>query len=154
MAFQLTAPMAFQTAGARHITSLQGNPRNLAEHLWKPCGPTLMEPTSWNPGATLVNLDGTLPQTTQTTPQRLWNPGGTLVQPSEPGGTLLVERWWNPPTTSPQTTPLELSWDLTSNHPGPPCSPCRTLVEPWQNPGTLVEPYLRPAPDHPGAYLG
>ena len=36
----------------------------------------------------------------------------------------------------------------------PPRSPrgtSRNLVEPWWNPGgTLVEPYLRAAPDHPG----
>ena len=38
----------------------------------------------------------------------------------------------------------------------PPRSPRRTsqnLVEPWWNPGgTLVEPYLRAAPDHPEAW--
>ena len=33
--------------------------------------------------------------------------------------------------------------------------PLQNLVEPWWNPrATLVEPYLRAAPDHPGAYLG
>ena len=90
-----------------------------------------------------------------------WNPGGTLVEPWwNPGGTL-VEPWWNCRETLPQTTPdhpaalaepcgtlvMELWWNpggilsnLTSNHPGPPRSPCR-LVEPWWNPGgTLVEP--------------
>ena len=47
---------------------------------------------------------------------------------------------------------MEPSWNLTSNHPGPPRSPCRTwwnsggtLVEPWWNPrGTL--PQRRPGP--------
>ena len=32
--------------------------------------------------------------------------------------------------------------------------PSQNLVEPWWNCGTLAEPYLRAAPDHPGAYLG
>ena len=33
--------------------------------------------------------------------------------------------------------------------------PSQNLVEPRWNPGgTLVEPYLRAAPNHPGAYLG
>ena len=44
----------------------------------------------------------------------------------------LVEPWWNPGRTL-----VERSWNLTSNHPGPPRSPRRT----WWNPGgTLVEP--------------
>ena len=64
--------------------------------------------------------------------------------------------------SSNQTTPaleeiagtlVEPSWNLTSNHPGPPCSPYlkpprppRSL-EPWWNPGgTLVKPSSNPQP--------
>ena len=58
-----------------------------------------------------------------------WNPGGTLVEPS-----------WNltsnhpGPPRSPRREP---SWNLTSNHPGPPRSLRRTR---WNSGGTLVEP--------------
>ena len=83
--------------------------------------------------------------------------------------------------SSNQTTPaleeiagtlVEPSWNLTSNQPGPPCSPGGTLVEPclkpprslepWRNPretflkpaleeigGTLVEPLWNLTSDHP-----
>ena len=84
------------------------------------------------------------PRTTPQPSQNRWNPGRTLRSTTpdhpaalaEPGGTL-VERWWNAGGTLPQKP----SWNLPSNHPGPPRSPCRT----WWNPGgTLVEPYLKP----------
>ena len=96
-------------------------------------------------------------QPPRTTPA-LVEPGGTLVEPSwnltsnHPGpqpSQNLVERWWNPRGTLPQTTPdhpaalAELGgarrtwWNaggtLVESHPGPPRSPCRT----WWN---LVEP--------------
>ena len=72
---------------------------------------------------------------------------------------------WNPGTfmepylAKPGRIVVELSWNLTSNHPGPPCSPGGALVEPslnqpgpprsprrnwWNRGGTLVEPYLKP----------
>ena len=98
-------------------------------------------------------------------PAALAEPGGSLVEPSwnltsnHPGpqpSQNLVERWWNPRGTIPQTTPdhpaalaelggtlqpsLDPRWlNLTSNHPGPPRSPRRTW---WNAGGTFVEPYL------------
>ena len=83
----------------------------------------------------------TTPQPSQNLVEPWWNPRGTLPQttPDHPALAALVEPWWNPGGTL-----VEPWWN-----------PGGTLVEPWWNPGgTLVEPYLRAAPDHPGAYLG
>ena len=144
---QFTAPMAFQTAGARHIASLQGKPRNPAEHLWNFCG-TLVEPCG-----TLVESLRNSVEPCETSPQgrsgpshsprrTSWNPGGALV---------------------------ECSWNLASNHPGPPrrtlWNPARTLVElygtlprrTWWNAGgtgTLVEPWWNPRGTLPQGHPG
>ena len=112
--------------------------------------------TWWNSGGTLVEPLWNLPQTTPGHPAPLAEIGGTLVW-WNPGGTL-VKPWWNPPR-SPRTT----WWNPGGTARNPPGTltqnttprPSQNLVEPWWNPsGTLVEPYLRAAPDHPGAYLG
>ena len=63
---------------------------------------------------------------------------GPLARPLEKTGGILVEFWRN-------------FGGILVDHPGSPRSPRRT----WWNPGgTLVDPYLRAAPDNPGAYLG
>ena len=82
-----------------------------------------------------------------------WNPGGTLVEPVEPSWSL-TSNHPGPPAALAGTA-VELSWNLTPKPPRSTPQPSQNLVEPWWNPaGTLVEPYLRAAPDHPGAYLG
>ena len=110
------------------------NPRPEHDGLVEPCClKKLLEPW-WNPR-------GTLPQTTQTTPQP-----GTLVEPSlvKPSSNpqpskKLVEPWWNPRGTLPQTTP---------DHPAL-AEPGGTMVEPCWNPGgTMVELLVEPSPDH------
>ena len=121
-------------------------PHNPQRNWWNPGG-TLLEP--WNPAK---NPCGTFLKPPQTTPQpskklvepNSWNPCGTLMEPCgtlmepwwNPGGTFveLVEPSWNPRGTLPQTTPD---------------NPAALAHR-----GTLVEPYLEAAPDHPGAYLG
>ena len=117
-------------------------------------GGTLVEP-SWNltsihPGhpAALAepgeNPRGTLPQTNPDHPAASQNlPQTTPDHPAalaEPGGTL-----------------VEPSWNLTSNHPRPSRSPCRTsdpcLKPPLTTPqpgGTLVEPSWNLTSIHPG----
>ena len=101
----------------------------------------------WNPCGIFVELCGTRLNLPMNLPRMWWNPGGTLMEPYlKPPRT--TSSWW-----------VEPSWNLTSNHPGPPRSPCRTwwnlsgtLVEPWwwshaalADRGTLVEPYFRAA---------
>ena len=58
------------------------------------------------------------------------------------------------PAIQPAIHP-SIAWRICAG--GSPCrtslNPGGTLVEPWWDP-CLVEPYLRAAPDHPGAYLG
>ena len=142
--------------GAPDHPAALAEPRgNLAEAWWNP-GTTLMElylRTWWNPGRTLVerwwNAGGPYVQPSQLV-EPWWNPGGTLVKPwwnprgtlvephlkpPRPGGTL-VEPWW-----SPRGALVAPSWNLTSNHPGPPRSPRRTW---WNSGGTVVEPWWNP----------
>ena len=53
----------------------------------------------------------------------------------------------------PQVISPTACGDLCSARTTP--QPSQNLVEPsWNIGGTFVEPYLRAAPDHPGAYLG
>ena len=103
-------------------------------------------------------------------------PGGTLVEnlvepwwkePScnltsnHPGPPRSPRKWWNPGRAAPDPAALadggtlvKPSWNLTSGPPRTTPQPSQ-MVEPWWNPGgTLVEPYFRDAPDHPGACLG
>ena len=125
------------------------NPRpehdGLVELWWKPGG-TLVEPqtTSDHPaalaepgetGGNLVEPSWNLASNHPDHPAA-WNPGGTLAEPSNPQPSKkLVEPWWNPRGTLPQTTP---------DHPAL-AEPGGTLVEPWWNPGgTLVKSLVEP----------
>ena len=116
------------------------------------------------------NPRGTLPQTTPDHPAALAEPGGTLVEPSwnltsnHPEPSRSSRRtWWNPRRTLPQTTPDHPAawWNPRGTlpqtalvwNPGKSGTPA-ALAEPGGTCGTLVETYLRAAPDHPGAYLG
>ena len=108
------------------------NPENLPEPYRKPPPPRSRR---WN-----LTLDH---------PAALAECGGTLKQ---------IEPWWKcgGPWWNPGGTLVELSWNLTSNHPGPPRSPRRTLRNPGD--GTLVEPWWnsrgtlpQTTPDHPAA---
>ena len=60
-----------------------------------------------------------------------------------------MEPWWNPARTlvEPFAALVEPLWSLPQTTPDHPAA----LAEPG---GTLMEPYFRAAPDHPGAYLG
>ena len=124
------------------------NPWNPCRTLWNPAksqgrpGPSHSPRTiSWKP-ETLIEPHLKPPRPPRSPRRTSWNPARTLLEPSW-NHTLqnLVEPWWNPRGTLPQTTPnhpaalVERSWNLTSNHPGPPRSPRR-----WCNPGkTLVD---------------
>ena len=171
MAFQTAdarhtaSPQGKQRNLAEHAWNPCGTLWSLVEILWNPCGtapdhlqnqPTWSSGrTSCNPGAliepylntpqplqNLVEPCRNLTQTTRTTPQPLklvlpwWNAGGSVVEDhpaalEEIGGTLLKL----------------LVENLTSNHPGPPRSPCRTW---WNFGGTLVT-LPQTIPDHPAA---
>ena len=105
--------------------------------LTEPRPPRSPRRTWWNSGGTLV---GTLPQTTPDHPAALAEPGGTLVEPSR-NLTSNHPRPSRSPCRTWNCRGTLVSWNLTSNHPGPPRSPRRT----WWNPGgTLVEPCLKP----------
>ena len=129
----LTTPQPLQ-----NLVQEWWNPgRTLAELLWNlPGPPRSPRRTWWNTGGTLVeNPCGTLPQTTPDHPAALAEFDGTLAELLQ---TTLAE---------PGKTLVEPSWNLTSNHSGPPRSPCGT----WWGPGeTLVEHY----PNHPLAEPG
>ena len=150
------------------------NLRKLRAHsprriLWK--SETLIQPylkpprTTPQPRGTLLEpcWNGTLPCKTW------WISGGILMEhylkPARTAGGTLVKPWWNPRGTFPgprrtleeiggtlvEPNLVEPSWNLTSNHPGPPCSPGGTRVEPYlkptqttPQPGTLVEPWRNP----------
>ena len=125
--------------------------QNLVEHWWNPGGEPLWNLTSNHPGP-------------PRSPRRIWwNPGGeplwnlTSNHPGPPRSPrrALVEHWWNPRGTSPQTTP---------DHPATLAEPGGTLVEPssrgtlpqttrsprrtwWKSGGTLPQT----TPDHPAA---
>ena len=148
--------------------------KKLVEPWWnpRPEHDGLVEPW-WQPGGTLVEPYLKPPRTTLQPSQNLVKPwqnsggnGGTLVEPSSNQTTPALEEIAG--------TLVEPSWNLTSNHPGPPCSPGETLVEPylkpprpprslesWWNPGgTLVKPAAledwwnrgtlpQTTPDHP-----
>ena len=147
---QFTAPMAFQTAGARHAASFQGKAcrtflEPFLEPLWnlvEPCG-TLVESLQnfLEPGET-SRLPRTIPQPSQKrgtlkpscSPCRTWwNPAGTVVEPCH-----------KPPRTTPTPQPaqkfVEPWWTLVEPYFKPPRAtpqPCRTW---WNHGGTLVEP--------------
>ena len=108
-------PMAFQTTGARHTASLQGKPRNLAQHFW-------------NPGGTLWSLV-----------ERVWSRCRTLWNPVKPQGPQpsqnLVEPW-KPQRRNPARTVLEPSWNLTLQN---------LVEIWWKSGGALMESYLKPA---------
>ena len=102
---------------------------NLTSNLAEPGG------IWWNVGGTRAG--GTLVEPWWNLAEPWWNPGRTLVEPC-----------LKPPRTTPQPsqnlgTLVELSWNLTSNHPRPSRSPCRTWWNPVWNP-RLVEPYIKP----------
>ena len=114
-------PMAFQTTGARHTASLQGKPRNLAEHFcnpwWnivEPCGTRVeslqnfVEPCETSGPTALAESCGTL----QPSENRTSNHSGPpLLEPCwNLHGTLPCKTWWNS---------VQPSWNLTSNQPGP-----------------------------------
>ena len=144
--------------------------QNLVEFWWNSHG-TLPQTSSdrwWNPGETLEEPSWNLPRTTPHPRRNWWNPGGTLVRSTTAGGTwrkpggTLVEPYLKPPRTTLQPSQnLVKPWQnsggtlvepssnhLTSNHPGPPCSPGGTLVEPYlkppRPPRSLVEPWRNP----------
>ena len=113
-------------------------------YLWNPvCNPRLVEPYTLR---NLVEPWWNLASNHPGPPRIWWNLGGTVVEPWwNPGGTL-VESCLKPPRTTlaePGGTLVELSWNLTSNHPRPSRSPCRTWWNPVWNP-RLVEPYIKP----------
>ena len=126
-----------------------GNPGGT---LVEPSHGTLVEPCPEHDGLVdLVATGGTLvepylkpPRTTLQPSQNLVKPrqnsGGNLVEPSwnlpqirppQPSKNLL-EPWWNPRGTLPQTTPPDHPWNLTSNHPDHPAA--------WGPGGSLAEP--------------
>ena len=148
-----------RTAGGTLPRGTFPGPRRALEEI----GGTLVEPSSgarraggtwWKPGGNLVetwwNPRGTLPQTTSDHPAALaehcetlaefwWKSGGTLVKPSSNQTTPALEEIAG--------TLVEPSWNLTSNHPGPPCSPGGTLVEPYlepPRPPRSLEPWWNP----------
>ena len=116
---------------------------------WNPGG-TLVRSTTgwWNPGGNLVEPSWNLsPRLITLQPsQNLVKPWQNSGEPSwnlpqtrpPPPSKKLLEPWWNPRGTLPQTTPdhpaalVEPLWNLTSNHPDHPAA--------WNPDGTLAEP--------------
>ena len=148
-----------RTAGGTLVKPWR-NPCGTTPHprRWNPGGTRpehdrLVEPW-WKPGQTLVEPYLKPPRTTLQFSQTWSNPGRVLVEPSwnlpqtrppQPSKKLL-EPWWNPRGTLPQTTP---------DHPAALVSPRGTLPQttqttpPLQKPGgnaggTLVEPWWNP----------
>ena len=143
------------------------------EHYLEPArtaGGTLVKPW-WNPRGTfpgprrtLEEIGGTLVPSSGarraggSLVETWWKPGGTLVEPylKPPRTTLqpsqnLVKPWQNSGGNLVEPS-VEPKWNLTSNHPGPPCSPGGTLVEPYlkpPRPPRLVEPWRNPRETYP-----
>ena len=117
-----------------HPAALAEPGETLAEFWWK-SGGTLVEPSSNQTTPALEEIAGTLVEPSCNLTSN--HPGGTLVKPSSnpQPSKKLVEPWWNPRGTLPQTN---------ADHPAL-AEPGGTLVEPWWNPGgTLVEPWWNP----------